>query len=82
MKELNSIFKTYNINKALVKSAEKLEIVILDRDSNLSFNRWINFIKALKYCFNKEVAFFSKDTALKLYGNLNDFILYEEKQDG
>lgn len=79
MKTLESIFKIYGISKVLVRNHEKLEFVVLERNQNLSLNRWINLINSIKYSYKKEVEFLLLVDAKKIYGDLESFSLLEVK---
>ena len=79
MKTLESIFKIYGISKVLVRNHEKLEFVVLERNQNLSLNRWINLINSIKYSYKKEVEFLLLEDAKKIYGDLESFSLLEVK---
>ena len=81
MKTIKSIFKIYNIEKALVKEGNKLEIVILKRNENISMNRWIDFINSLKGYSCKEVEFILESDAKQIYNNFDDFNLIEVKEN-
>jgi len=82
VKTIQSIFKIYKIEKALVKMEDKIEIVILNRNSNMSFNKWVNFISSIKGYYNKDVEFILLDDAKKIYDNLDEFTLMEVGNDG
>lgn len=75
MKTLKSILKIYGINEILIKNDKRVEIIILNRNQNITLNRWINMINAIKYTYKKEVDFLLQNDAVKIYGDLNIFEL-------
>ena len=81
MKTLKSIFKIYDIKEALVKNDEKIDIIILKRNQNITLNRWINFINSIKHTYKKEVNFLLEKDAKKIYGSLENFVLIKENEN-
>ena len=81
MKTLKSIFKIYGIRKALFKEENKLKLIIIERDQNITMNRWINFINLLKHTFSKDIDFILFEDAKKTSLNLNDFVLIGDDYD-
>lgn len=77
MNAINSLLKIYGIKKILIKEDERIEIVIEKREQNLTLNRWINFINSLKQIYRKEIDFLLKDEAIKIHGNLDEFVIIE-----
>lgn len=77
MNAINSLLKIYGIKKILIKEDERIEIVVEKREQNLTLNRWINFINSLKQIYRKEIDFLLKDEAIKIHGNLDEFVIIE-----
>ena len=67
MKTLKSIFKIYGINEVLFKNDKNIEIIILNRSQNISLDRWINMVNAIKYTYKKDVDFLLRNDALNIY---------------